>query len=1248
MGDFRMEPMPWQREATRDWQERFEALGRSKGIKDNNITGGDVVSSKLMDLFLTYVGKDAYTHIKSLVAPQNPAEMKYGDLKTSIAGHLQPKTIEIAERYKFHQIRQGGRTVAVFISTLRKAAETCNFAGELDTNLRDRFVVGLEDESVVRKLLLENALTLEKAVQCASNAEEVRNLQVSMKATQYGTSSSVNAVKHQKAEIRTRGPKARAEGEGTASSCKFCGRVHALRQCPAFGKTCNKCQKKHHFAVVCKSTVNLVQQYHSDSESEYSDVLSVTGQGRLSGRCLVEATVEGHSFRPMIDTGSGPSIVPHSWVEMFPDLKGKCVPVCETLISFSGGKVPVSRRLEGVQLTVGSKQGRVNLMVADRGQALLGMDVIEQLGLVTLNVNEVRVAERVEATIEVAADAKPRFCKPRKLPYALEEPVLKELERLQQLGIVVQVESSEWATPTVVVHKPDGRVRICGDFQTTINPLIPSSVTAGLDIDDTLAKLAGCDTFSKIDVKDAYLQVPLDKASQLLTVISTPFGLYKYLCLPFGVKSAPHIFQTKMMRLLFDLETVHCHLDDVLIATKPGQDHDQLLAEVKRRLEKACLPINDKKSVYRQKEVNHLGYRIRANQIRPDSGKVKNLRDVPVPREAKELQRFVCAAGFYAKFIPKFADVVHPLRELVRAETYKWESEHGKAFECLKDALCGCVLKAFNPKEDVELICDASAVAVGAVLSQGGQPVLYISKTLSQAERNYSQLDREALAIIYAVKRLHKYVYGRKFAIVTDHKPLEYILKQDGCKSAHANQRVIRWGVFLANYDYEIVGRRTNEIPMADMLSRVEVGSDVATFDVGAVDIFFKADRNLRAAIVATFEVCKQFALLKQYVKFGWPKVIKNISVALRPYYRVHSELSFHDELLYRNGRLIVPKPLRQTILDNLHSAHLGMVKMKSLARSRYWWPEVDQDIERTCRECAACQRIKRPQTMGGERSWPESGVPFARVHVDYAGPIEGHYFLLVVDSYSNYPFVYRTEGETAAETLAKLKEVFGIVGLPRCLVSDNGPAFRAEEFRQYFIKRGVELWNSPVGHPKSNGLVERFVGNFKLHMKLTEGKGDLESRVHNFLLQYRVAGIKGGKSPAEHIFTFVPRMPVLLVKPGQPIYYQNFRKNLPSTFERGVVISTTGRTCINVHDLETDKGHTRHVDQVKPVPGESQFSVEEQTASDSRPRKEIEVAEGEGKDEDGSGTTEPFESGPAMDLTTGDTDAPMQPTERA
>ena len=313
----------------------------------------------------------------------------------------------------------------------------------------------------------------------------------------------------------------------------------------------------NHFSVVCKAGV-------SEVDVEYdSDCLSVSTPDATPGNFLLEVEIMGSPTSVLIDTGAAVSLLPQTLAEA---LKlGKPQPTAQRLISYGGAQIPTIGRLKNIKVKVGKLSTRLNFIVVVRGQPILGRDSIAKLNLITLNVNAIEA--QAPETIVVSADAQPRFCKPRKLPFALEEPVKQELLRLEGEGIITPVDNSDWARPIVVcislMKGPSVR-----DYQATVIPFIPKSVTAGLDIDDTLARLADCDKFSKIDLKDAYLHVPLDDPSQKYTVISTPFGHYKYRFLPLGIKSAPHIFQSKMEKLLMGLKGVFIHLHDVLLATR--------------------------------------------------------------------------------------------------------------------------------------------------------------------------------------------------------------------------------------------------------------------------------------------------------------------------------------------------------------------------------------------------------------------------------------------------------------------------------------------------------------------------------------------------------------------------------------------------------------------------------------------------------------------------------------------------------
>ena len=604
--DSRLEPMPWQREATRDWQERFEALGRAKGVVDNAIDASNP-TSKMTDLFLTHVGKEAYSQVKVLLAPVLPSSLNYSQIKDAIDSHLSPKVIEIAERYKFHQIRQNNDSVATFVSNLRRAAETCSFGAQLESMLRDRFVIGLSDETIVQKLLLENTLTLETAIKIASSSEEVKKCQAIMRQSSIPDVNKVQSFKKPPKQAYDK-PKQGFDKQKIFKDCDYCGQKHARKNCPAYGKRCVKCKKLNHFAIVCKS--NNVAMVTSDCDETILSVLSSS----LPNKILIDVKINGCGLKMLVDTGATQSLLPLSFVQERPRLNKASKEYSQTLLSYTGGHVTAVKKLTDVHLQIGSKTCKADFLVVTAGQPLLGMDIIRNMNLLNLNVNEVREMEAIDyATIEMKQDVIPKFCKPRKLPYALEEHVKLELDRLENAQIIQKVKSSEWATPIVVVHKPNGKIRICGDYQSTINPHILSSVVTGLDINDTLDRLHDCVKFTKIDLTDAYLHVKLDEASQMLTVISTPFGLYKYLSLPFGVKSAPYIFQSRLQSLFKDLNHVSNHLDDILIATPPEVDHKALVEEVEQRLKLSGFPINEQKSTFYTKEIRHLGYLIKAS-----------------------------------------------------------------------------------------------------------------------------------------------------------------------------------------------------------------------------------------------------------------------------------------------------------------------------------------------------------------------------------------------------------------------------------------------------------------------------------------------------------------------------------------------------------------------------------------------------------------------------------------------------------
>ena len=282
-------------------------------------------------------------------------------------------------------------------------------------------------------------------------------------------------------------------------------------------------------------------------------------------------------------------------------------------------------------------------------------------------------------------------------------------------------------------------------------------------------------------MSQAYQQLPLDDDSKKLLVVNTPRGLFQYTRLPYGVSTAPAIFQSVMDRILHGLP-VACYLDDILIVAKTEEEHDELLEKTLERLEKAGVRLSQEKCEFRLSELRYLGHRIDATGIHPTSEKVQAIKKAPVPQTVSQLRVFLGLVNYYSKFIPQTATLLTLLYKLLEKNCHwEWTEECNQVFETCKSLLTSeAVLVHYDSTKQLKLSCDASQYGLGAVLSHVldgvERPIAFASRTLNKAEANYGQIEKEALALIYGVKKFHKYLYGRPFTMVTDHKPLLSIL----------------------------------------------------------------------------------------------------------------------------------------------------------------------------------------------------------------------------------------------------------------------------------------------------------------------------------------------------------------------------------------------------------------------------------------------------------------------------------------
>ena len=348
--------------------------------------------------------------------------------------------------------------------------------------------------------------------------------------------------------------------------------------------------------------------------------------------------------------------------------------------------------------------------------------------------DEIGHVKGTAAKIHVDSSAQPRFYKAWTVPYALKGRIEQELDHLEHSGIFEPVLYSDWAAPMVPVVKEDGSVRICGDYQVSVNQAEKLDTYPLPRIDDLLASLGKGKSFTKLDLAHAYQQVPLEEESKQFTVINTPKQLYRYHRLPFGIASAPAILQRTMDGILRGMPRVCTYLDDILVTGVTDKEHLETLDAVLTKLAAAWLRLKRSKCAFMQPAVEYLGYHISKDGLRPTKEKVRAIAEAPAPQNVAQLRSFLGLINSYGKFLPQLSTSLAPLYKLLqKRNAWSWGPEQQKAFQEAKRKLTSpCLLVQFDPDLELVLACDASPYGVGAVLSHrmddsSEKPIAYTS-----------------------------------------------------------------------------------------------------------------------------------------------------------------------------------------------------------------------------------------------------------------------------------------------------------------------------------------------------------------------------------------------------------------------------------------------------------------------------------------------------------------------------------------
>ncbi|UYV72488.1 K02A2.6-like [Cordylochernes scorpioides] len=606
--------------------------------------------------------------------------------------------------------------------------------------------------------------------------------------------------------------------------------------------------------------------------------------------------------------------------------------------------------------------------------------------------------------IDIPDNAEPKFVKARTVPFALRNLVDEKLKALEEQGIIEPIKFSKWASPIVTVLKNDGTIRICHDYKTTVNLYTNPDKYPLPTIPQLLDRLRGGKVFTKLDMAQAYQQLKVDDESSEILTINTPRGLYRVKRLPFGLNSAVGTFQRFMDTLLMGIDGVAVYLDDVLISGINCGDLMKKTEKVILRFKEAGLRLKRNKCKFYVSEIEFLGMKIDNKGIHPSEEKLRAIKDARPPSNKKELMPFLGLLNYYERFLRNKATVVEPLHRLLDSNNpWKWNREHQRAFKEAKSLISSeSVLAHFDDNLPILVSCDASEYGIGAILSQVDheveRPVVFASRTLNKTERRYAVIDKEALAVIFGVSKLSQYLLGRKFKILTDHKPLVGIFNPKKPIPQVLSPRMLRWCLTLAAYTYSIEYKPGKVNCNADALSRLPL-NECPSVVPNPSEVFFIESEH---AAINSSEVAKLtnkdpiLSKVKFWAMNGWPE--RRVDDGFKDFVSKSSEISVHKDCLLWGSRVIIPERLRKDILNLLHDTHMGIVGTKALARGLCWWPKMDGDIERMISSCSVCLSCSHDPPKTDVYPWIWPSRPWSRLHIDHAGPFQGKLFLVVVD----------------------------------------------------------------------------------------------------------------------------------------------------------------------------------------------------------------------------------------------------------
>ncbi|CAB4030059.1 Retrovirus-related Pol poly from transposon, partial [Paramuricea clavata] len=789
-------------------------------------------------------------HVDGNVGPRWKKWLTRQDYKEAVDAlnaYFLPQVNSTFEEYNFRQAKQQhGENIDAYNTRLRQLAQTCDFT-DVDKEVKSQIIIGCLSQRLRRQALRDNP-TL-KDLLAAGRAQERSEAQA--EAVEKGV-SPVNSIKHEQSQRDTRKyqqSKSRYFGNAgnqqtlprnrqfptrnrqippgnqqiPTQQCRNCGGIFPHNgDCPAKGKECRACGKSGHFAKVCRSKpkrreIHQVSETPSE-EPQYLFTLQNNHQHNTSPLC--EVYIANEAVQTIIDSGASVNVIDESTYEKIRKRSKNAVlttPRSKIFTYGSNMELPLLGMTTPLVYTLHcnllryqrTKWKPFELQHCPKLRDPKNNYLFDGIG----KIKDKKVKLHIDPEIQ------PKQQSHRRIPFHIRKDVEKELQRLEDLDVIEGVEGpTPWVSPIVVVPKKTGEIRLCVDMREA-NKAVKREKHLIPTLDELITDLNDATVFSTLDLTSGYHQLELEPESRHITTFSTHVGLRRYKRLMFGINAASEIFQNSIAELLTHLPGCKNISDDIIVYGRDVREHDENLNRVSTRLREHNARLNRDKCAFRKSEVIFYGHSFSAEGIKAAPQKINAIKTMQPPENPSEVKSLLGMAQYVSRFIPNYATITAPLRALTHQNSvWKWEIEEETAFRKLQNELTSDrVMAYFDPTKSTKVLVDASPTGLGAILMQDGKVISYGSRALTDVESRYSQTEREMLAVVWATEHYHLYLYGAKFTLITDHKPLLGIFKSHRPTSP----RIDRWKLRLMPYHHEIIYRPgKDDANPADFISR--------------------------------------------------------------------------------------------------------------------------------------------------------------------------------------------------------------------------------------------------------------------------------------------------------------------------------------------------------------------------------------------------------------------------------------------